>query len=134
MRKTSRSSAASLAGLTLVAGVLVGVVGQGVAQAGCTEQNGNTDRNAFGPIGTQVTKVADSCFDFNVRSASSNTNPGQRYAGWYNQGGTFREGSRGFVFIRNDAQGYFVLVSSVATGTRLGISTDTTAANVRLAF
>ncbi len=134
MRKTSRSSAASLAGLTLAAGVLVGVTSQGVAQAGCNEQSGPTYPSRSGPQGIKVVKAADSCFDFNVRSASSNLPNGQGYEGWYLQNGRYVPGSRGFVYIRNDAQGYFVLVSSVATGTNLGISTDTASASVLLAY
>jgi len=134
MRKISPSSAASLAGLTLAAAVLVGVVGQGVAHASCAEPNGPTYPSRTGPQGITVYKQADSCYDFNVRSASSNANPGQRYAGWYYQSGGYREGSAGFVYIRNDVAGYYALVTNVATGTKLGISTDTVYANVTLAI
>lgn len=105
-----------------------------MAQATCAGKTGDTDVSRTGPVGIRVNKVADTCLDFNVHSASSNARNGQGYSGWYYSGGRFIQGERRFVYVPNDKIGYYALVTNVATGTLLGISTDTVPANVNLAY
>lgn len=79
-----------------------------------------------GPTGTIFTKQANSCLDLNLINADNGLGTtGSCYIGWYYNGSRWVEGAVGAVCKPNAPKfgSAVVLVSSIATGTRIGVST-----------
>lgn len=124
--KRLRLGIAGALSATLAASVLVLAV-PGTALADCgTDGSGHTDNNSH-----PWYKKPPGCLDFNLTAATDSTYGYDYYAGFWWNGKTWVEGTRGYVYFKNrSTEGPdVVLLSSVVTGTPMFIVSDFTADN-----
>jgi hypothetical protein len=87
--------------------------------------------------GTEFTKQPPGCNDFNLVANVSISGVGYGdYAGYYLSGSTEVEGSRGYLRItdRKTQGADIVLLSSVATGTKMWVASENTTASVTVQY